>query len=79
MEVREWGRRTHHLRHVNHRDKPARCIAIAAIREMAARFGEGKEKAAWFLKNHTYVSIQGDCYDWGLPGRRRRPEKGAGA
>jgi hypothetical protein len=22
---------------------------------MAARFGEGKEKAAWFLKNRTYV------------------------
>ncbi len=40
---------------VNNGDRPARCIAIAAVRETASRFGEGKEKAAWFLKNQTYV------------------------
>jgi hypothetical protein len=40
---------------VNYGDKPASCIAIAAVRETAVRFGKGKEKAAWFLKNHTYV------------------------
>ncbi len=31
-------------------------IAIAAVREMATRFGEGKEKVAWFLKDRTYVN-----------------------
>ncbi len=40
---------------VNYGDRPAGCIAIAAVRETATRFGEGKEKAAWFLKNRTYV------------------------
>jgi hypothetical protein len=40
---------------VNYGDRPAGCIAIAAVRETATRFGEGREKAAWFLKNRTYV------------------------
>jgi hypothetical protein len=38
---------------VNYRDKPAGCIAIEAVRETAERFGGGREKAAWFLKNRT--------------------------
>jgi hypothetical protein len=38
---------------VNYGDWPAGCIAIAAGRETATRFGKGKEKAAWFLKNPT--------------------------
>jgi hypothetical protein len=40
---------------VNYGDWPAGCIAIAAVRETMYRFGKGKEKAAWFLKNRTYV------------------------
>jgi hypothetical protein len=41
---------------VNYGDQPAGgCIAIAAVRETATRFGKGKETAAWFLKNGTYV------------------------
>jgi hypothetical protein len=40
---------------VNYCDRPAGCIAIAAVRETVSRFGEGKEEAAWFLKNRTYV------------------------
>jgi hypothetical protein len=40
---------------VNYDDRPAGCIAIAAVWEPASRFGEGKEEAAWFLKNQTYV------------------------
>ncbi len=36
---------------VNYGDRPAGCIAIAAVRETADCFGEGKETAAWFLKN----------------------------
>jgi hypothetical protein len=36
---------------VNYGDRPAGCVAIAAVRETASRFGKGKEKAAWFLKN----------------------------
>jgi hypothetical protein len=40
---------------VNYGDKPEGCIAIAAVRETAERFGEGRGKVAWFLKNHTYV------------------------
>jgi hypothetical protein len=31
---------------VNYRDRPARCIAIAAVRETSARFREGKGEAA---------------------------------
>jgi hypothetical protein len=42
---------------VNFGDKPAGCIAIAAVRETAERFG-GESPAAWFLKNRTYVD---DC------------------
>ncbi len=30
-------------------------ITIATIRETATRFGERREKAAWFLKSRTYV------------------------
>jgi hypothetical protein len=40
---------------VNYGYKPAGCIEIAAVYETAARFRKGKEKAAWFLKNRTYV------------------------
>jgi hypothetical protein len=40
---------------VNYGDRPASCITIAAVRETASRFGGGKEKAAWLLKNRTYV------------------------
>jgi hypothetical protein len=34
---------------VNYGDRPAGCIAIAAVRETADRFGAGRETAAWFL------------------------------
>jgi hypothetical protein len=40
---------------VNYGDRPAGCIAIAAVRETADRFEKGREMAAWFLKNRTYV------------------------
>ncbi len=40
---------------VNYGDWPAGCIATAAVQETATRFGEGKERAAWFLKNRMYV------------------------
>ncbi len=40
---------------VNYGDQPAGCIAIAAVRETADRSGKGRETAAWFLKNPTYV------------------------
>ncbi len=40
---------------VNYGDRPAGCIAIAAVWETTDRFGESKETAAWFLKNRTYV------------------------
>ncbi len=40
---------------VSYGDRPAGCIAIAAVRETVDRFGRGKETAAWFLKNRTYV------------------------
>ncbi len=39
---------------VNYGDRPAGCIAIAAIRETAEKFGEGEE-GPWFLRNRTYV------------------------
>ena len=42
---------------VNFGDKPAGCLAIAAIKETADLFG-GDGKAAYFLKNRTYVD---DC------------------
>ncbi len=40
---------------VNFGDKPAGCIAIAAARETAERFGAEFSEAAWFLKFRTYV------------------------
>ncbi len=40
---------------VNYGDRPAGCIALAAVRETADRFGRGRETAVWFLKNRTYV------------------------
>jgi hypothetical protein len=40
---------------VNYCDRPAGCIEIAAVWEMAERFGKGREEATWFLKNQTYV------------------------
>jgi hypothetical protein len=40
---------------VNFGDKPAGCIAIAAIRETAEQFGGDYPKASWFLKHRTYV------------------------
>ncbi len=40
---------------VNYGDRPAGCIAIAALLENADRFGKGRETAAWFLKNRTYM------------------------
>jgi hypothetical protein len=54
---------------VNYGDKPAGCIAKAAVRETAARFGKGKEKATWFLKNRTYVD---DATGGGAEGTRWR-------
>ncbi len=40
---------------VNFGDKPAGCIAIAAARETAEKFGAKFPEAAWFLKFRTYV------------------------
>jgi hypothetical protein len=40
---------------VNNGDRPAGCIAIASVRETAERFRKGRDEAAWFLKNQTYV------------------------
>jgi hypothetical protein len=40
---------------VNFGDKPAGCIAIAAARETAEKFGAEFPEAAWFLKFRTYV------------------------
>ena len=40
---------------LNFGDRPAGCIAIAAARLTADMFGGGRERAAWFLKNRTYV------------------------
>jgi hypothetical protein len=40
---------------VNYGDRPAGCTARADVRETADRFGRGRETAAWFLKNRTYV------------------------
>ena len=42
---------------MNFGDKPAGCIAIAAIKETAEMFG-GQSEAAYFLKHRTYVD---DC------------------
>jgi hypothetical protein len=43
---------------VNFGDKPAGCIAIAAVRETASMFGQNKPEAQWFIQNRTYVD---DC------------------
>jgi hypothetical protein len=43
------------LQKVNHGDRPAGCIAKAAVQETAERFGKGREEAAWFLKNQADV------------------------
>ncbi len=51
---------------VNFGDKPAGCIAIAAARETADRFGAEYPEAAWFLKFRTYV-------DGGRQNSRDRP------
>jgi hypothetical protein len=40
---------------VNNGDRPAGCIAIASVWETAERFRKGRDEAAWFLKNQTYV------------------------
>jgi hypothetical protein len=40
---------------VNYGDRLAGCIAIAVVRDTVEKFGEGREKAAWFLNNRTYV------------------------
>jgi hypothetical protein len=40
---------------VNFGDKPEGCIAIAAARETAEKFGAEFPEAAWFLKFRTYV------------------------
>jgi hypothetical protein len=40
---------------VNFGDKPAGCIANAATRETARMFGGGKDNAAWFLTERTYM------------------------
>ncbi len=38
---------------VNFGDRPAGCIAIAAMRETAERYGEDLPEASWFLKYRT--------------------------
>jgi hypothetical protein len=55
---------------VNYGDRPAGCIAIAAVRETADHFGKGKETAAWFLKNRTMWTTPP-----GGPARWRRPRR----
>jgi hypothetical protein len=40
---------------VNFGDRPPGCIAIAAMRETAERYGGDLPEAAWFLKNLTHV------------------------
>jgi len=40
---------------VNFGDRPVGCIAIAALRETAERFGADLPIAAWYLKYRTYV------------------------
>ncbi|MFN9910199.1 MAG: hypothetical protein ACK56F_29495, partial [bacterium] len=40
---------------VNFGDRPAGCIAIAALRETAERYGMDMPDAAWYLKFRTYV------------------------
>ncbi len=40
---------------VNFGDRPAGCIAIAALRETAERYGADLPTAVWYLKYRTYV------------------------
>ncbi len=40
---------------VNFGDRPAGCIAIAALRETAERYGADLPTAAWYLKYRTFV------------------------
>jgi hypothetical protein len=55
---------------VNYGDRLAGWIAIAAVRETAERFGGGREKAAWFLKNRTYVDdATGGAETWKWPSK----------
>jgi hypothetical protein len=60
---------------VNYGEKPGVITAIAAVRETAERFGEGREKAAKFLKNCTYVDdTTGGAEDMeGVPGHGGYP------
>jgi hypothetical protein len=41
---------------VNFGDRPAGCIAIAAMRETAEKFGGELPEASWFLKYRSYVN-----------------------
>jgi hypothetical protein len=55
---------------VNYGERPAGCIAIAAVRETADRFGKGRETAAWVLKNRTYMDdATGGASSTEKPGR----------
>jgi hypothetical protein len=49
------GMRVYVTTTVNFGDRPAECIAIAALRETAERYGGDLPEAAWFLKYRTYV------------------------
>jgi len=40
---------------VNFGDKPAGCIAIAALRKTAEQMGKDLPEASWFFMNRTYV------------------------
>ncbi len=40
---------------VNNRDRPVGSIAIVVVQETAEKFSEGKEEAAWYLINRTYM------------------------
>jgi hypothetical protein len=55
---------------VNFGDGPAGCIAIAAMRETAERYGGDLPEAAWFLKYRTYVddAVAGSDTRSGLKG-----------
>jgi hypothetical protein len=55
---------------VNYGDKPAGWIAIAAVRETAEKFCQGREEAALFLQNRTYG-------DDAIGGRGRQLKKSA--
>jgi hypothetical protein len=57
VEVWGYGSGLIHLcyHHGQLQRQAAGCIAIAAVRETAERFGKGTEEAAWFLKSQTDV------------------------